>query len=48
LIDSAMCTVETGLKNVPAIRLYKKLGFEEVEQWDLPIGIRKVKFRKTR
>jgi len=47
-IDSAMCTVETALKNIPAIRLYEKLGFEETEQWDLELGIRKVKFRKTR
>lgn len=46
-IDSTTFTVETGLKNTPAIRLYEKSGFEEMEQWDLPIGIRNVKFRKT-
>lgn len=47
-IDSTTFIVETGLKNTPAVKLYEKLGFEEVEQWDLPIGIQKVKFRKTR
>jgi len=47
-VDSSTFTVETGLKNIPAIKLYEKLGFEEVGQWDLTSGIRKVKFRKTR
>jgi len=46
--DLTICTVETGLKNIPAIKLYEKLGFEEVEQWDLAAGIRKVKFKKAK
>lgn len=45
-VDALTFTVETGLKNIPAIKLYQKLGFEEVKQWDLALGIRKVKFRK--
>ena len=36
--------VETGVENGPATKLYLKLGFREVDQWDTEIGIRKVKF----
>ncbi|MFT4735768.1 MAG: ribosomal protein S18 acetylase RimI-like enzyme [Algoriphagus sp.] len=44
--DSNLFTVETGLANGPAIRLYKKFGFIEVKQWDTDHGIRKIKFEK--
>ncbi|WP_240485031.1 GNAT family N-acetyltransferase [Arenibacter latericius] len=45
-IDSNHFTVETAIKNIPAITLYKKLGFHEVKQWDTEIGIRKIQFIK--
>ena len=37
-------TVETGVDNLPAINLYKKFLFQDLEQWDTDHGIRKVKF----
>ena len=46
-IDAEIFTVETGLENTPATRLYKKMGFQEVEQWDTEFGIRKIKFKKS-
>jgi len=39
-------TVETGIDNHPAIKLYKSYGFQEQEQWDTNHGIRKVRFEK--
>jgi len=39
-------TVETGIDNHPAIKLYKSLGFQEQEQWDTSHGVRKVRFEK--
>ena len=45
-LDSEVYTVETGLKNEPAIKLYTELGFVEQEQWDTDFGVRKVKFIK--
>ena len=39
-------TVETGIDNHPAIKLYISLGFEEQNQWDTNHGIRKIKFKK--
>ena len=39
--------VETGVDNEPVIKLYKKLGFKEVKQWDTDFGIRKVLFEKS-
>ena len=39
-------TVETGIDNHPAIKLYKSLGFQEQEQWDTNHGVRKVRFEK--
>ena len=42
--DSTLFVVETGLKNDPAISLYKKFGFKEVKQWDTNHGVRKIKF----
>lgn len=44
--DSKLFTVETGVKNKPAIKLYKKLGFIEVKQWNTDHGVRKVRFKK--
>lgn len=45
--DSKLFVVETGVKNLPATELYKKLGFKEIEQYDTNHGVRKVKFEKT-
>ena len=42
--DTDLFVVETGVKNEPASKLYKKLGFTEVGQWDTDHGVRKVKF----
>ena len=39
-------TVETGIDNHPAIKLYKRFGFQEQEQWDTNHGVRKVRFEK--
>ena len=39
-------TVETGIDNRPAIKLYKNFGFQEQEQWDTNHGVRKVRFEK--
>ena len=41
---SRIFTVETGIDNHPAIKLYKSLGFQEQEQWDTNHGVRKVRF----
>lgn len=38
--------VETALLNVPAINLYKKLGFAEVKRWIPSHGIEKIAFHK--
>ncbi|MFS4492371.1 GNAT family N-acetyltransferase [Maribacter sp. 2308TA10-17] len=39
-------SVETGLANLPAISLYKKLGFTEIKQWDTDHGVRKIRLEK--
>ena len=39
-------TVETGIDNHPAIKLYKSFDFQEQEQWDTNHGVRKVRFEK--
>jgi len=44
--ESKCFIVETGIKNKPATELYKKLGFEEIKQWNTDFGIRKVLFKK--
>lgn len=44
--DSSLYTVETGVKNIPAIALYSKFGFKETKQWDTDFGVRKVLFEK--
>ena len=43
---SKIFTVETGIENHPAIKLYKSFGFKEQEQWDTNHGVRKVRFEK--
>jgi len=40
-------TVETGLDNHPAIRLYKSCDFIEQYQWDTNHGVTKVRFQKS-
>ena len=44
--DSNRFTVETGLMNMPATKLYKKFNFKEVAQWDTDHGVRKIKFER--
>ncbi len=44
LFPSEIGVVETGAANSPAIRLYRKFGFEEEKRWKMEIGIEKVKF----
>jgi len=43
--QSECFTVETGADNVPAINLYKKVGFKEVDQYDTDHGIRKIRLK---
>ena len=43
---SKIFTVETGIDNHPAIKLYKSFDFQEQEQWDTNHGVRKVRFEK--
>lgn len=45
--DKDRYTVETGAANLPAIKLYEKLGFVETERWDTDSGIVKVKMEKS-
>ncbi len=42
--DSDLYTVETGLENEPATKLYEKCGFIKVKTWDTEHGITKVRF----
>ena len=44
---SNLFIVETGVDNLPAIALYKKVGFLEKKQWDTSIGIRKIQLVKS-
>ena len=44
--NSKIFTVETGIDNQPAIKLYENLRFQEQEQWNTNHGIRKVRFVK--
>ena len=44
IYNSKMITVETGLKNLPAIKLYKSFNFREKNQWDTDHGVRKISF----
>ena len=43
---SKIFTVETGIDNYPAIKLYESFGFQEQKQWDTNHGVRKVRFEK--
>jgi len=43
---SKLFTVETGIDNQPAIKLYESFGFQEREQWEKNHSIRKVRFEK--
>ena len=43
---SKVFTVETGIDNHPAIKLYKSFEFQEQKQWDTNHGVRKVRFEK--
>ena len=43
---SKIFTVETGIDNHPAIKLYKSFDFKEQKQWDTNHGVRKVRFEK--
>ena len=44
--DSMRFTVETGVDNYPAIKLYINLGFKEQKQWNTDHGVRKIRFQK--
>ncbi len=44
IYNSKIITVETGLKNIPAIKLYKSFNFKEKKQWDTDHGVRKISF----
>ncbi|MFK7814527.1 MAG: GNAT family N-acetyltransferase [Maribacter sp.] len=46
IFNTSVYSVETGLANIPAIALYKKLGFTESKQWDTNHGVRKIQFIK--
>ena len=39
-------SVETGVKNLPAVRLYEKHGFARVFERDTNHGVKKVRFEK--
>ena len=47
-LDSNLFVVETGLKNEPAIKLYKGLGFTEVTHRDTDHGVRKIKLERRK
>ncbi len=44
--DSALYTVETGVANQPAVTLYEKNGFVEIERYYAEFDIRKVRFER--
>ena len=44
--SSVLFSVETGLKNTPAINLYLNFGFKETKQWNTDHGVRKIRFEK--
>ena len=46
--SSKIFTVETGLENIPASKLYTSFHFKEVKQWDTDHGVRKIRFKLIR
>ena len=46
--SSKVVTVETGLENIPASKLYTSFHFKEVKQWDTDHGVRKIRFKLSR
>ena len=44
--EAKIFTVETGVDNHPAIKLYKSFDFQEQKQWDTNHGVRKVRLEK--
>ena len=46
--SSKVFTVETGLKNIPASKLYTSFHFKEVKQWDTDHDVRKIRFKLSR
>ena len=46
--SSKIFTVETGLENIPASKLYTSFHFKEVKQWDTDHGVRKIRFEFIR
>lgn len=46
--DDSLCTVETGLANLPAIALYESFGFVKTREWDTDHGVRKIAFALKR
>ena len=46
--SSKIFTVETGLENIPASKLYTSFHFKEVRQWDTDHGVRKIRFKLSR
>ena len=43
---SKLFTVETGLDNKPAIKLYNSFDFEELKKFDTNHGVRKIRLKK--
>lgn len=48
LFEGNTVTVETGLANEPAKKLYERFGFKEAGQYDTNQAIRKIKFTLKR
>lgn len=46
--SSKVFTVETGLENIPASKLYTSFHFKEMKQWDTDHGVRKIRFKFIR
>lgn len=44
--NSEFFSVETGLENGPATKLYRKFDFKEIKKWDTDHGVRKIRFEK--
>lgn len=46
--DSKTFTVETGLANDPATKLYERFGFKAARQWNTDHGVRKIAYKLQR